>query len=69
MQAKIVVETPEEFNSWLKGQPRLGKQVAEEKAAATAPEIEILPEIEEPASTPDMEIVVDSTAIVAQVIK
>src|SRR5690606_4484917 len=63
MQAKVIVETPDEFNSWLKGQPRLGKQVAEEKAAATAPEIEI------PVSIPETEIVIDSTAVVAQVIK
>src|SRR5690554_5993879 len=69
MQAKVIVETPEEFNSWLKDQPKLGKQVAEEKAAATAPEVEIQPVIEIPVTAPEMEIVVDSTAVVAQVIK
>jgi len=69
MQAKVIVETPEEFNSWLKDQPKLGKQVAEEKAAATAPEVETQPVIEIPVTAPEMEIVVDSTAVVAQVIK
>ncbi|HZH86315.1 MAG TPA: cytochrome c oxidase subunit II [Brumimicrobium sp.] len=63
MQAKVIVETPEEFESWLKEQPRLGQQVADEKATTTTPEVEI--EIQ----TPDTEIVVDSTAIVAQIIK
>lgn len=63
MQAKVIVETPEEFESWLKEQPKLGQQVADEKAAETAPEVEV--EIQ----TPDTEIVVDSTAIVAQIIK
>ncbi len=63
MQAKVIVETPEEFESWLKEQPRLGKQVADEKAPEAAPEVEI------EVLTPDTEIVVDSTAIVAQIIK
>ena len=65
MQAKIVVESPQEFKKWLSEQPRLGKQVAEEKAAAAAPAV--------PAPAPEqveeLPVVVDSTAVVAQVIK
>ncbi len=68
MQAKIVVESPEDFKKWLSEQPRLGKQVAEEKAAATAPKVETQPAVA-PESTQETEIVVDTTAVVAQVIK
>lgn len=67
MQAKIVVESENDFKKWLSQQPTLGKQVAEEKAAA-APAVEAQPTevLEQPLET---EIVVDTTAVVAQVIK
>lgn len=66
MQAKVVVETENEFKKWLSQQPKLGKQVAEEKAAAAAPKVEAQP-VQTPAEEP--QIVVDTTAVVAQVIK
>src|SRR5690606_36096432 len=65
-QAKVVVETENEFKQWLAQQPKLGKQVAEEKAAAAAPKVEAQP-VETPVQEP--QIVVDTTAVVAQVIK
>lgn len=36
MQAKVVVESQNDFNKWLGAQAKLGKQVAEEKAKAAA---------------------------------
>lgn len=65
MQAKVIVETEQEFKEWLSQQATLGKQVAEEKAgAASAVEPTPAPEqIEEP------QIVVDTTAVIAQVIR
>lgn len=66
MQAKVIVETENEFKKWLSQQPKLGKQVAEEKAAAAAPKVEAQP-VQTPVAEP--QIVVDTTAVVAQVIK
>src|SRR5690606_15525534 len=66
MQAKVIVETEGEFRKWLSQQPKLGKQVAEEKAAAAAPKVEAQP-VQTPVQEP--QIVVDTTAVVAQVIK
>ncbi|RRA92341.1 cytochrome c oxidase subunit II [Paenimyroides viscosum] len=66
MQAKVVVETEAQFRKWIAQQPKLGKQVAEEKAAATAPKVEAQP-VQTPVQEP--QIVVDTTAVVAQVIK
>lgn len=66
MQAKVIVETENEFRKWITQQPKLGKQVAEEKAAATAPKVEAQP-VQTPIQEP--QIVVDTTAVVAQVIK
>lgn len=68
MQAKIVVESPSEFRKWLSQQPKLGKQVAEEKAAAAAPAVEAQPAAA-PEKAEETEIVVDTTAVVAQVVK
>lgn len=67
MQLKVVVETKAEFNKWIKAQPTLGKLVAEEKAAAEAPvSVEVVvPE----QNTQELETVVDTTAVIAQVIK
>ncbi|MEG1375645.1 MAG: cytochrome c oxidase subunit II [Myroides sp.] len=66
MQAKVIVETENEFKKWIGQQPKLGKQVAEEKAAAAAPKVEAQP-VQTPVAEP--QIVVDTTAVVAQVIK
>lgn len=60
MQMKVVVETPEEFESWLKELPTLGNQVAEEKKSKEAPAA--------PAVEVESEVEVDSEAI-AQVVK
>ena len=68
MQAKVVVETESEFRKWLGQQPTLGQQVAEEKAAAQAPAVETQPEVT-PEEVQEPQIVVDTTAVVAQVIK
>ncbi|WP_121964931.1 cytochrome c oxidase subunit II [Myroides sp. N17-2] len=52
MQMKVVVETPEEFNAWLKGLPTLKEQVAAEKASnAPAPAVEEAPVVTEEAQT------------------
>src|SRR5690606_26340968 len=64
MQAKVIVETENEFKKWIGQQPKLGKQVAEEKAAAAAPKVEAQP-VQTPVAEP--QIVVDTTAVVAQV--
>ncbi|WP_130733510.1 cytochrome c oxidase subunit II [Flavobacterium sp. J27] len=60
MQMKIVVDTPEDFKTWLSEKPTLASQWAEANAPAPAP----APEIVEPVET-----VVDSTKVVAQIIK
>jgi cytochrome c oxidase subunit II len=67
MQMKVVVETEAEFNKWISAQKTLGQLVAEEKAAAEAPAVEVVtPE----QNTQELEtVVVDTTAVVAQVIK
>jgi len=66
MQLKVVVETPEEFNKWFAAQPTLGKLVAEEKANATKPAIDVVvPE----NKANELEVVVDTTSVIAQVIK
>ncbi|MCP1996982.1 cytochrome c oxidase subunit II [Flavobacterium sp. HSC-61S13] len=57
MQIKIVVETEEQFNKWLKELPTLGDQVKAEKAAAATPVAPV------ETAKPDAETVVDSTAI------
>jgi len=66
MQAKVIVETEQEFNEWLSQQTTLGEQVAEEKAAATDPIV-----VPDPISEPleEAQVVIDSTAVIAQVIK
>jgi cytochrome c oxidase subunit II len=64
MQAKVVVEKPEAFKKWYNALPTLGQQVAEEKAAAApapAPVQEPVQNVEE------VEVVVDSTAVAAQI--
>ncbi|VXB16803.1 Cytochrome c oxidase subunit 2 [Flavobacterium sp. 9AF] len=60
MQMKIVVDTPEDFKTWLKDKPTLASQWAEANTPAPAP----TPEVVEPVET-----VVDSTKVVAQIIK
>ncbi|WP_177763347.1 cytochrome c oxidase subunit II [Flavobacterium sp. I3-2] len=67
MQLKVVVETEAEFNKWFAAQKTLGQLVADEKAAAEAPAVEkvVAPE----QNTQELETVVDTTAVVAQVIK
>ena len=62
MQMKIVVDTPEDFKAWLKEKPTLASQWAE--ANAPAPVVVPVPEVVEP-----VEIAVDSTKVVAQIIK
>ncbi|WP_430614019.1 cytochrome c oxidase subunit II [Flavobacterium sp. JP2137] len=57
MQIKIVVETEEEFNKWLKELPLLSDQVKAEKTAAATPAAPV------ETATPDAEVVTDSTAI------
>lgn len=52
MQMKVVVETPEQFNAWLKGLPTLKEQVAAEKASnAPAPAVEVAPVVTEEVQT------------------
>ncbi|MCC9042655.1 cytochrome c oxidase subunit II [Myroides sp. M-43] len=52
MQMKVVVETPEEFNAWLKGLPTLKEQVAAEKASnEPAPAVEEAPVVTEEVQT------------------
>ncbi|AJA68865.1 cytochrome c oxidase subunit II [Myroides odoratimimus] len=52
MQMKVVVETPEEFESWLKELPTLKEQVAAEKASnAPAPAVEEVPAAVEEVET------------------
>ena len=67
MQMKVVVEEQAEFNKWFAAQKTLGQLVADEKAAAEAPAVEevVAPE----QNTQELETVVDTTAVVAQVIK
>lgn len=65
MQLKVVVETPEQFKSWLKELPTLGQQVADEKASNAAPASTDI-SVEEVA--PIVEENVESEAI-AQVVK
>lgn len=60
MQIKIVVETEEQFNKWLKELPTLGDQVKAEKAAAIEA---AAPKVPVEAVTPVTETVVDSAAI------
>jgi cytochrome c oxidase subunit 2 len=55
MQMKIVVDTPEEYKAWLAEKPTLAQQWKE----ANAPK---------PAETPGA-VAVDSTKVIAQVIK
>src|SRR5690606_32387496 len=64
MQAKVVVESPEAFKKWYNALPTLGQQVAEEKAAANP-----APASPEPVqnNVEEVEIVVDSTAVAAQI--
>ena len=62
MQMKIVVDTPEDFKAWLKEKPTLASQWAD--ANAPAPAVIPAPEVVEPIET-----VVDSTKVVAQIIK
>lgn len=62
MQMKIVVDTPEDFKTWLSEKPTLSSQWAE--ANAPKPEVTPVPEVVVPA-----EIVTDSTKVVAQIIK
>ena len=62
MQMKIVVDTPEDFKAWLKEKPTLASQWAE--ANAPAPVVVPVPEVVEPVET-----AVDSTKVVAQIIK
>lgn len=67
MQLKVVVETEAEFNKWFAAQKTLGQLVADEKAAAEAP---VVKEVVAPEqNTQELETVVDTTAVVAQVIK
>lgn len=58
MQMKIVVESPEDFKKWLSEKPTLAKQWAEANAPAAAP---VQPEA--------VEAVVDTTKVLAQVVK
>ena len=62
MQMKIVVDTPEDFKTWLSEKPTLSSQWAEANAPApaTTPEVEV---------TEPMEVVIDTTKVVAQIIK
>jgi len=59
MQMKIVVESPEDFKKWLSEKPTLSKQWAEANAPAETPA---------PAAE-SAETVVDTTKVLAQVIK
>lgn len=61
MQAKVVVETPEAFKKWYNALPTLNTQVAEEKAAAAPAPVEA-PVV----NVEEVEVVVDSTAVAAQ---
>lgn len=61
MQAKIIVESEEDFKKWLNEQPTLKDQVAASKAADA-------PKVEEAAPVVETEEAVDSEAI-AQVVK
>ena len=61
MQAKIIVESEEDFKKWLNEQPTLKDQVAASKAADA-------PKVEEVAPVVETEEAVDSEAI-AQVVK
>lgn len=45
MQIKVVVETEEQFNSWLKGLPTLGEQVAAEKGSAAPVQEEAIAQV------------------------
>lgn len=58
MQMKIVVESPEDFKKWLSEKPTLAKQWAEANAPA-----------EVPVPLETVETVVDSTKVLAQVVK
>ena len=60
MQMKIVVDTPADFKAWLAEKPTLAQQWKEANAPAPAP-------AEAPVATPV--VAVDSTIVVAQVIK
>ncbi|KUF41943.1 cytochrome c oxidase subunit II [Myroides marinus] len=52
MQMKVVVETPEEFNAWLKELPTLKEQVMAEKAAnAPAPAVQEVPAVTDSVAT------------------
>jgi len=58
MKMKIVVDTPEDFKKWLNEQPTFSKQWSEANSPTeTQPKLEIL------------EMVVDSTKVLAQVVK
>ena len=59
---KIVVDTPEDFKAWLSEKPTLSSQWAEANAPVPAPTPEL--EVTEP-----MEVVIDTTKVVAQIIK
>ena len=62
MQMKIVVDTPEDFKTWLSEKPTLSSQWAEANTPAPAPTPEV--EVTEP-----IEVVIDTTKVVAQIIK
>lgn len=62
MQMKIVVDTPEDFKAWLSEKPTLSSQWAEANAPVPAPTPEL--EVTEP-----IEVVIDTTKVVAQIIK
>lgn len=59
MQAKVVVETPEQFKKWYTALPTLGEQVAEEEAAAKKEEMDKEKMLE---LHNNVEVVKDSTA-------
>lgn len=66
MQAKVVVETEEEFKKWYNALPTLAQQVAEEKAANQP--VEETPVISTPTeNVEELEVVVDPTAVAAQI--
>src|SRR5690606_7938998 len=68
MQAKVVVETENEFRKRLSQQPALGHHVAGEKEAAKAPPVQTQPALT-PEEVEEPQIVVHTTAVVPQVVK